>query len=166
MMQKHLRKVGTKRRMLVADSRWTRADLPLRLYRSDGPALIELIKAGVPSAFVQTLTERMSIEKEKFYKMLCLSRSTLDRKIRARRVLDHDEGERLIGVARLIGLAEEMVEESGSAENFDAARWVAAWFDRPLQALGGRHPAEFMDTAIGRDLVFDILKQQQSASYG
>jgi putative toxin-antitoxin system antitoxin component (TIGR02293 family) len=160
------RRAGTKRRMSGADSPWTRADFPLCLYRSDGPALVELVKAGVPSAFVETLTERMAIGKEKFYKMLGLARPTLDRKIRARRVLNRDESERLIGIARLIGQAEGMVEESGGLENFDAARWMAAWFDRPLPALGGRHPAEFMDTAIGRALISDILKQQQSAAYG
>jgi putative toxin-antitoxin system antitoxin component (TIGR02293 family) len=159
-------KHGTANGPAISDeSQWALPEVPLRLYRFDESTLVDLVKAGVPSSFVGTLTERMAMGKEKFYGMLGLARPTLDRKIRARQILNHDESERLIGIARLIGQAEGMVQESGSPKEFDAARWVSAWLDRPLPALGGKRPSEFMDTGIGRALVSDILKQQQSAAY-
>jgi uncharacterized protein (DUF2384 family) len=74
--------------------------------------------------------------------------------------------ERMIGIARLVGQAQSIVEESGSRQNFDAAKWVSASLDRPLPALGGKCPSEFMDTSSGRSMVADLLGQQQSSAYG
>ena len=71
----------------------------------------------------------------------------------------------MIGIARLVGQAQSMVQESEGSQDFDGAKWVSAWLDRPLPALGGKHPGEFMDTAIGRSLVADLLAQQQSSAY-
>jgi uncharacterized protein (DUF2384 family) len=72
----------------------------------------------------------------------------------------------MIGIARLVGQAQSMVQESGGPDDFDAAKWVSAWLDRPLPALGGKRPSGFMDTAIGRSMVADLLGQQQSSAYG
>jgi uncharacterized protein (DUF2384 family) len=58
-----------------------------------------------------------------------------------------------------------LVHESGGAADFDAERWVIEWLARPLPALGGRRPGEFMDTAEGCALVSDLLAQQQSSAY-
>jgi putative toxin-antitoxin system antitoxin component (TIGR02293 family) len=85
--------------------------------------------------------------------------------VRSSKLLNPDESERVMGIARLLGLAQSLVQESGELEKFDGARWVAAWLDRPLPALGGKHPGEFMDTADGRTLVADLLAQQQSGAY-
>jgi uncharacterized protein (DUF2384 family) len=76
-----------------------------------------------------------------------------------------DVSERTIGIARLVRQAERLVQDSGGMEDFDAARWVAAWLDRRLPALGGRRPDVFTDTADGRTLVADLLAQQQSGAY-
>ena len=45
------------------------------------------------------------------------------------------------------------MEESGDPTGFNAAHWVAGWLSEPLTALGGRPPADLMDTAEGRPLV-------------
>ena len=50
-------------------------------------------------------------------------------------------------------------------EGFDAAKWVAAWLDRPQPALGGKRPAELMDTADGRSIVSDLVARMQSGAY-
>jgi putative toxin-antitoxin system antitoxin component (TIGR02293 family) len=104
--------------------------------------------------------------KDKFYKTMGLIRPTVDRKVRAEMTLNQDESERMIGIARLVGQAQSMVQESGGSQDFDGAKWVSAWLDRPLPALAGRRPGDFMDTAIGRSMVADILGQQQSSAYG
>ena len=58
-----------------------------------------------------------------------------------------------------------MVTESGSPQGFDAAKWVAAWLDRPQSVLRGKRPAEMMDTADGRSVVSDLVARMQSGAY-
>jgi putative toxin-antitoxin system antitoxin component (TIGR02293 family) len=89
----------------------------------------------------------------------------VDRKVRVNKRLNLDESERVMGIARLVGQAQSLVQESGGPPDFDPARWLADWLDRPLPALGGQRPAELMDTAEGRALVSDLLAQQQSGAY-
>jgi putative toxin-antitoxin system antitoxin component (TIGR02293 family) len=103
---------------------------------------------------------------EKFCKATGLVRPTVDRKIRGSKSLNQDESERVMGIARLVGQAQSLVQESGEADEFDASRWVGDWLQRPLPALGGMTPGEFMDTVDGRALISDMLAQQQSAAFG
>jgi uncharacterized protein (DUF2384 family) len=71
----------------------------------------------------------------------------------------------VVGMAKLIGQVQTMVEESGDPTGFDAAQWLARWLDEPLPALDGKRPAEYMDTAEGRDLVSNLLAMAQSGAY-
>jgi uncharacterized protein (DUF2384 family) len=80
----------------------------------------------------------MGITKEKFYRTIGLTGPTVDRKLRASQLLNQNESERVIGIARLVGQAQSLIQDSGASENFDAARWIGAWLERPLPALGGR----------------------------
>jgi uncharacterized protein (DUF2384 family) len=68
-------------------------------------------------------------------------------------------------VLKLVAQAQQMVEESGNADGFNAAAWVSEWLSRPHAALGGQSPGEFMDTAERRALIEDLLLRQQSAAY-
>ena len=79
--------------------------------------------------------------------------------------LSQDESERALGIARLVGEVQKVVSESGNPEGFDAARWTADWLEEPNEALGGRPPGEFMDTADGRDLVSGLVAKMQSGAY-
>jgi len=65
----------------------------------------------------------------------------------------------------LVAPVRRLVQESGGPETFDAETWAAAWLDRPLPALNGKCPAEYMDTADGRMLVANLLTRQQSGAY-
>ena len=76
-----------------------------------------------------------------------------------------DVSERTRAIARLVRQAECLVRDSGGSEDFNAARWVAAWLNQPLPALGGKRPGEFMHTADGRTLVANLLAQQKSGAY-
>lgn len=126
---------------------------------------VEMVRDGVPAELLTYLSDAMDISREKLYQMIGLSRSTGDRKVRQRQRLDADQGERVLGLARLVGAVERMVAESGDAEGFDAALWLAAWLDDPVPALGGRRPGELLDTAEGRALVSRLLMQMQSGAY-
>jgi len=144
---------------------WRRPEDAKVLYRASRLQRAALVKKGVPARYTKLLAIRMRIPKEKFYATTGLSRATIDRKVRANKRLNPDESERVMGIARLVGQAQSLVEESGGPNDFDAARWLAEWLDHPLPALGGRRPGELMDTADGRALVSDLLAQQQSGAY-
>ena len=140
--------------------------VPLAALNSYAPMeRIALVREGVPAEMLPFVAEEMAITRDRLYRTIGVPRATMDRKIRARQRLNQDESERLLGIARLVGQAEQMVRESGELENFDAARWVADWLETPLAALGGSRPAALMDTAEGRRMVSDLLAQLQSGAY-
>lgn len=137
----------------------------LRLYRAEAFERVRLVKTGVPAGAVDALAKRMAIPKERLVATLGLARATVDRKVRENRPLSSDDSSRIVGLARLVGQVQALVEESGEARNFDAAAWLARWLEQPLAALGGERPADLMDTAEGQALVSDLIARIQSGAY-
>ncbi len=135
------------------------------IYPFDAIERVELVKEGVPAGLLVLISEDMAISKEKLYSTIGLARATVNRKLREQQVLNQDESERVLGIARLVGQVDQMVKESGDAAGLDAAKWVAAWLDRPQAALGGKRPAELMDTSDGRGIVSDLVARMQSGAY-
>jgi len=126
---------------------------------------MQLVRDGVPATLLGVLATAMGVTKETLYSMLQLPRATVNRKVRSGERLGPPESERVIGLVRLIGEVQTIVEESGDPVGFDAPRWVASWLDHPLPALGGERPATYMDTADGRDLISGLVAQMQSGAY-
>jgi putative toxin-antitoxin system antitoxin component (TIGR02293 family) len=159
----------------VAESRrsaWVRFGLQARpavavsrIARLSPIERIALVREGVPADFVVKLIDAMRQPKTRVLDTVRLPRSTVARKAARHQKLSSAEGERVLGLAALIGLAQRIVEESGEPEGFDAAMWVGAWLNEPHPALGGRTPGEYFDTAEGRALVADLLARQQSGAY-
>lgn len=126
---------------------------------------IELIKQGLPATLPATMAERMGLSRERLYLTLALPRATIERKAREARPLSPDESARVLGMGRLVGLVQRMVEQSGEATGFDAGAWLARWLEKPLPALDGMRPAELMDTTEGQALVANLLSRIQSGAY-
>ena len=125
-----------------------------------------LVKQGVPARTVAELSTAMGLPRDQLLRVLGLARSTVERKIAARRALSSDESEKLVGLARLIGQVAAMVGEGGAAaEDFDAARWFARWMAEPAPAFGGLRPEDLLDTADGREAVSHLLSQMKSGAY-
>lgn len=135
------------------------------IYRSDPSERIAVIKHGVEAGDFARIARSMARSKEELSRTLGLSVTTIDRKAKAGEKLSPDQGERVVGIAKLIGQVQTMVEQSGDPIGFDAAQWLACWLDEPLPALGGQRPAEYMDTAEGRELVSSLLAMAQSGAY-
>jgi putative toxin-antitoxin system antitoxin component (TIGR02293 family) len=126
---------------------------------------IGIVKAGLPARLLTTLADDMHVTRERLYRWLGIARATANRKVAADEVLSQDESERVLGIARLVGLVEKIVAQSGEPAGFNAARWTAAWLEGPNNALGGKTPGDFMDTADGRALVAGLVAQMQSGAY-
>lgn len=136
-----------------------------RAYQIGRIELIDLAKEGLPARTAVDLARQMSITMDRLFKTIGLARATIDRKVRENKTLSPEESARVLGVARLVGLAQSMVEESGNPDGFNAAKWVAGWLEQPIPALAGRRPAELMDTAEGQSLVVNLLERAQSGAY-
>ncbi len=134
-------------------------------YAASNVDRIGIVKAGLPARLLTTLADDMNVTRERLYRWLGIARATANRKVKADEILSQDESERALGIARLVGLVETIVAESGDPVGFDSARWTATWLERPNNALGGKAPGDFMDTADGRALVAGLIAQMQSGAY-
>jgi len=76
-----------------------------------------------------------------------------------------DELHRERAIDRLASRVQTIVEESGNPEGFDAARWTAAFVSRPMRALGGKTPSDFMGTEEGQKVIENLLLRMQSGAY-
>jgi uncharacterized protein (DUF2384 family) len=58
-----------------------------------------------------------------------------------------------------------MVEESSDPVGFDASKWVEAWLEQPVPALGGETPSKYIHSASGRKILASLLAQTQHGAY-
>lgn len=65
----------------------------------------------------------------------------------------------------LIDLVQQIVEESGCTEGFNAQAWLQEWLAAPLPAFGNRHPGDLLKEPGGLALIQSTLLQIQSGSY-
>src|SRR5262245_10470376 len=94
----------------VPHLRWTSLEDSARAYFSATPLQrIYIIRMGVPAKFVATIAQRMRIPRDTLYSSLNLARATIDRKVQNEQLLNQDESERVLAIAKLIGQADTIV---------------------------------------------------------
>ena len=135
------------------------------IYRVEPIDRIKLIREGVPARYINVISDSMGITKETLFKFLNLPKSTIDKKSVANQMLPIEQGERLIGIAKLVGQVESMIAESGNPDGFDAAKWVASWLEKPSPALAGEKPSAYLDTIAGQEMISDLLAKIQTGAY-
>ncbi|MGB3291274.1 MAG: antitoxin Xre-like helix-turn-helix domain-containing protein [Burkholderiaceae bacterium] len=135
------------------------------VYLMDPVERIDLIKEGIEPQVFTTIAKSMRRSKESFSRLMGMPATTVSRKLQKHEPFSIDDSERLVATAKLIGQVENMVQESGDPDGFDAAQWFNQWLDKPLHALNNRPPADFMTTAEGRDLLSQLLASAQSGAY-
>jgi putative toxin-antitoxin system antitoxin component (TIGR02293 family) len=139
---------------------------PIGAHYHQSPAeVITIVRQGVPAERLIEISACLHRSKEWLFRTLKLPRSTMDHKIRQHERLSPEHSERVVGLERLIGQVQAMVEDTEAASDFNACRWVGQWLDRPVPALGGAKPADFMDTLQGQALVSRLLAQSQAGVF-
>jgi uncharacterized protein (DUF2384 family) len=139
-----------------------------KAYRSSSGDRVLVIKAGVLAGKVYDLAATLKISQDEMVKRLGLKKTTVSRKVKDGDILDQDQGERVLGVSKLIGLVQTIVDESGdpeAAEGFNAAVWLEEWLSQPNPALGGALPAIYLDTHEGQGILGTLIAQMQSGAY-
>ncbi len=137
----------------------------LDYYRADPAERIRLVKDGVAVGMAKRLVRDLRLDQGVLFPALNLAVATVNRKAQRNEPLSSDEGERVVGVAKLVGQVQAMVEESGEPDGFDAEAWLSHWLLQPVPALGGERPLDLLDTMEGQALVSRALSQMQSGAY-
>lgn len=137
----------------------------VEIYRASPAERIRIIKDGIPAAKAKRLITDLHFDQGVLLRALNLKTATVNRKAARDESLSSEESERVIGIAKLVGQIEAMLEESGAPEEFDAPRWLSQWLREPLPALGGQRPVDLVDTMEGQSLVARALGQIQSGAY-
>lgn len=139
--------------------------VPDDIFRASDLERHEIITSGVPAGYVTVISRRTGIPQDRLFRSLGFPKSTIEKKIKANAILGTDQSEKIVGFERIVGQVKAMVAESGNPEGFDAERWVGEWMEKPQRALGGRKPAELMNTIQGQQIVSQILGMAQSGAY-
>jgi putative toxin-antitoxin system antitoxin component (TIGR02293 family) len=140
----------------------------LDLYRASPFDRIEVIKAGVSAKSVKRFITALHLDQQVMFDALNLKTATVNKKAARDETLSAEDSERVVGLAKLVGQLEAMIEEAGEAgkaEDFDAPAWLSRWLREPLPALGGGKPLDLLDTMEGQALVSRALAQIQSGAY-
>lgn len=137
----------------------------VEIFRSAPTDRIRIIKAGVPANKAKQMITDLHFDQQVLLEALNLKTATVNRKAARGEALSIEDGERVIGMARLVGQVEAMVEESGDPAGFDATLWLSQWLCQPVAALGHVRPIELLDTMEGQKLVADTLARAQSGAY-
>ncbi|MCW8085050.1 type II RES/Xre toxin-antitoxin system antitoxin [Sabulicella glaciei] len=137
----------------------------VKVFRAEPIERIGMIKHGLRASDAKRILSDLAVTQAVAMRALNISAATMNRKAKGEDRLPPAESERVLGVARLVGQVQAIVEESGSPKGFDAAAWMSRWLGEPLPALGGARPLDLLDTMEGQALVSGALARIQSGAY-
>lgn len=142
------------------------SDYVKQVARATPMQLVDLERQGVAGSLVKDLAKQMDVPASRMFTILGVPKATVEKKAAAGEVIAGSGGQAAIGMVRLLGLAQEMVANSKAARarGYDAAKWLGLWIERPQPALGGRKPAELIDTPTGIEVVARLLGSIESGA--
>lgn len=135
------------------------------LYQAPVLMQVKWVKRGIGARTAKVILSQLRVPTGEVLIALQIPVATVNRKAKTDAPLSAAEGERVLGVGRLLGQLQTMVRESGDPEGFDASAWLSAWMSAPVPALGGARPLDLLDTMTGQALVSQVLAQMQSGAY-
>ena len=138
-----------------------------RLTQSTPIELVEIEREGVRGSLIKDLSRRLEIPASRMFGILGIPKATAEKKAATGEMVTGSGGQAAIGIAKLLAIAEEIVAHSTAPEarGFDAAKWLGQWIERPQPALGGRKPADLVDTPTGLEVVARLLGGIESGAY-
>jgi len=129
--------------------------------------IVAIERAGVPGSFIKDLSKRMKIPSSRIFRILGVPKATAEKKAATGAMVEGRGGQAAIGMVKLLGIVQSIVANStaSKARDFDAAKWLGLWIERPQPALGGRKPADLLDTPTGVEVVARVLGSVESGAY-
>ena len=128
---------------------------------------MEAERAGVGGALVKALATSLGIPHVRMFEVIGIPKATAEKKAATNAPIVGAAGQSALGMVRLLGIAKDIVANSDAAEakGFDTAKWLGRWIERPQPALGGRKPADVLDTPTGVETVVKLLGALESNVY-
>lgn len=128
--------------------------------------LVEVERNGVGGRLLKDIAIEMDIPASRFFSMIGVPKATAEKKASANEVIAGAGGQAALGMVRLLGIAQSIVDNStADVSDFDVGKWLGLWIERPQPALGGKRPAEFLDTPTGVEVVSRVLGAIESGAY-
>ena len=129
--------------------------------------IVEMERAGVPGTLIKDLSRRLAISTTRMFALIGVPKATAEKKAARGERVGGSGGQAAIGVVKLLAIAKEIVANSTAAEakNFDTEAWLGQWIERSQPALGGRKPADLLDTPTGFEMVARLLGSIESGAY-
>ena len=127
---------------------------------------INVERSGVPYYVVIALNKAIGTTATEFQQIFKIPPATYKNKIAEKKAFAGSAGQSVVGMMELINKVEEILDPSyPDATNFDVEKWVGDWIQKPQPSLGGKRPAQFMDTPSGREEVKKVLGAIASGAY-
>ena len=138
-----------------------------RVSRATPMELVLTERAGVHARLIKDLARHMAIPASRLFAILGVAKATAEKKVAADETIAGHGGQSVIGLVKLLGITQDMAANSTADEagDFDAAKWLGRWIDIPQPSLGGRKPAELLDTPTGVEIVARLLGAVESGAY-
>lgn len=129
--------------------------------------LVETERSGVSGILLKDLARQINISVLRLYDIVGVPKATAEKKAAEDGVIGGAGGQAAIGIAKLLGIAQAIVANSTAraAKDFDAARWLGEWIELPQPSLGGRKPADLLDTPTGVNVVARVLGAIESGAF-
>jgi putative toxin-antitoxin system antitoxin component (TIGR02293 family) len=129
--------------------------------------IIDLERSGVQGTLIKDMSRQMQIPSSRLFTILGIPKATAEKKAAAGEWVKGSGGQAAVGLMRLLCIAQEIAANStaSQAHGFDSAKWLGQWIERPQPALGGRKPADLIDTPTGIELVARLLGSIESGAY-
>lgn len=129
--------------------------------------IVELERQGVPGALIKDLSRRLAIPAQRMFAVLGVPKATAESKAARGERVSGSGGQAALGVVKLLAIANDIVANSTTpqAKGFDTAGWLGRWIERAQPALGGRKPADLLDTPTGYEVVARLLGSIESGAF-
>lgn len=145
-----------------------RLDDVIRIFVRGAPLeRIDAERAGLDGVLVKDLANRLGIANKRMFEVIGVPKATAEKRAASNAAIAGAPGQAALGMVRLLGVANAIVAESTAeaARGFDTAKWLGRWIEVPQPALGGRKPADVLDTPAGVDTVAKLLGAIESGAY-
>lgn len=125
---------------------WQTAESLAKLREAE---LIAIIRTGLPSTTIQMAAAALNVNRQVLCSALNVSISTVNRRLKAGKLLDAVASERVVRLLQIALLARDL---------FESEELAAHWLSSPNDALGGASPFTLCDTELGARQVRRTLR--------
>jgi putative toxin-antitoxin system antitoxin component (TIGR02293 family) len=129
--------------------------------------LVDIERKGLRGRLLKDIAQEMDIPASRLFAIIGVPKATAEKKASSNEAIAGAGGQAALGMIRLLGIAQSIVDNStaDAARSFDAAKWLGLWIERPQPALGGKKPADLLDTPTGLEVVSRTLGAIESGAY-